>query len=91
MIQFFNPDWYYLNEVSPSIYLMASTFHLIERERGRNYFFDSREIKTFSAGKAKRDKNLILRRVNEANTSTNEFQLFQIKVDVAEVKMPLHP
>ena len=39
--------------------------------------------------RAKRDKNLILRRVNEANTSTNEFQLFQIKVDVAEVKMTL--
>ena len=61
------------------------------RARGRNYFFDGSEIKTFSAGRAKRDKNLILRRVNEADTSTNEFQLFLIKVDVAEVKMTLHP
>ena len=78
-----------LSQWSESIYLFDGIHFSLNRERGRNYFFDSGETKTFSAERAKRDKNLILRRVNEANTSTNEFQLFQIKVDVTEVKMTL--
>ena len=78
-----------LSQWSESIYLFDGIHFSLNRERGRNYFFDSGETKTFSAERAKRDKNLILRRVNEANTSTNEFQLFQIKVDVAEVKITL--
>ena len=68
-------------------YLFNGIHFSFNRERGRNYFFDSSETKTFSAGRAKSDKNIVLRLANEANTSTNEFQLFLIKVDVAEVKM----
>ena len=68
-------------------YLFDGIHFSLNRERGRNYFFDRSETKRFSAGRAKSDKNIVLRLANEANTSTNEFQLFQIKVDVAEVKM----
>ena len=68
-------------------YLFDGIHFSLNRERGRNYFFDRSETKRFSAGRAKSDKNIVLRLANEANTSTNEFQLFLIKVDVTEVKM----
>ena len=70
-------------------YLFNGLTFSFNRESERNYFFDSSETKNFSAGRAKSDKNIVLRLANEANTSTNEFQLFLIKVDVAEVKMTL--